>query len=97
MNASDAATRSESRTPQSVRRALSIEWKLPLFITAVLAAGLAAFLAFTYFTLARRSETIVRDRFFHASRLVASDMAAAVAQRKAAFDSVARSPSISTS
>ena len=94
MSASDAGSRSGSRTPRSVQRALSIEWKLPLLITAVLAAGLAAFLAFTYFTLARRSETVVRDRFVHASRLVASDMAAAIAQRKAAFDSVARSPLI---
>src|SRR6478735_1663715 len=82
-----------AHTPR-VRRALSIEWKLPLLITAVLAAGLAAFLAFTYFTLARRSETIVRDRFTHASGLVASEVATAIAQRKAAFDSVARSPAI---
>ena len=94
MSSSDAAMRPGSRTPRGVRRALSIEWKLPLLITAVLAAGLAAFLAFTYFTLARRSETVVRDRFIHASRLVASDIATAVAQRKAAFDSVARSPRI---
>jgi hypothetical protein len=49
-------------------------------MTAVLAAGLAAFLAFTYFTLARRSETVVRDRFNHASRLVASDIAIAPAR-----------------
>jgi len=67
---------------------------LPLLITAVLAAGLAAFLAFTYFTLARRSETVVRDRFIHASRLLASEIASAVAERKAAFDSVARNPRI---
>ena len=94
MSASDAATGSGSRVPKSVRRTLSIEWKLPLFTTAVLAAGLAAFLAFTYFTLARRSETIVRDRFVHASRLVAAGMDSAIARRKAAFDSVARSPTI---
>jgi len=94
MSSSDVATRSDPRTLRGVRRALSIEWKLPLLITAVLAAGLAAFLAFTYFTLARRSETIVRDRFIHASRLVATEIAAAAAQRKAAFDSVARSPTI---
>ena len=65
-----------------------------MLMTAVLAAGLAAFLAFTYFTLARRSETVVRDRFIHASRIVASEIADAVAQRKAAFDTVARSPRI---
>ncbi len=80
-----------SSTPHA-RRALSVEWKLPLLITAVLAAGLAAFLAFTYFTLAHRSETVVRDRFAHASLLVASQIAEAVQQRKATFDSAARQP-----
>ena len=65
MSSRNAPTRSGPQTPRGVRRALSIEWKLPLLITAVLAAGLAAFLAFTYFTLARRSEMIVRDRFTH--------------------------------
>jgi signal transduction histidine kinase len=94
MRSSDAPIRPGPRTPRGVRRALSIEWKLPLLITAVLAAGLAAFLAFTYFTLARRSETVVRDRFTHASRLVASEIATAIGERKAAFDSVARSPRI---
>ena len=77
-----------------MRRALSIEWKLPLLITAVLAAGLAAFLAFTYVTLARRSEAIVRDRFAHASRLVASSIEDVIARRKATFDSVARDPAV---
>jgi signal transduction histidine kinase len=94
MSSSDAPRRSGPGTPRGVRRALSIEWKLPLLITAVLAAGLAAFLVFTYFTLARRSETTVRDRFAHASRLVASDIATATAQRKAAFDTAARNPTI---
>ena len=94
MSSRNAPTRSGPQTPRGVRRTLSIEWKLPLLITAVLAAGLAAFLAFTYFTLARRSEMIVRDRFTHASGLLASEIADAIAQRKAAFDSVARSPEI---
>ena len=94
MSSRDAITRSGPQTPRGVRRALSIEWKLPLLMTAVLAAGLAAFLAFTYFTLARRSETTVRDRFTHASGLLASEIADAIDQRKAAFDSVARSPRI---
>ena len=44
MSSRNAPTRSEPQTPRGVRRALSIEWKLPLLITAVLAAGLAAFL-----------------------------------------------------
>jgi signal transduction histidine kinase len=77
-----------------MRRALSIDWKLPLLITAVLAAGLAAFLAFTYVTLSRRSEAIVRDRFAHASRLVAKGVSDAVAQRKATFESAARDPAL---
>ena len=96
MSATEARSNSGSgtRTTRRAPRALSIEWKLPLLITAVLAAGLAAFLAFTYFTLARRSETVVRDRFAHASRLVASDITQAVAQRKATFDTAARAPAI---
>ena len=94
MSSSDARRNSGRETPRRIRGALSIEWKLPLLITAVLAAGLAAFLAFTYFTLARRSESVVRDRFAHASSLVASDIASAIAQRKAAFDTVARTPAI---
>jgi beta-aspartyl-peptidase (threonine type) len=54
---------------------LSIDWKLPLLITAVLAAGLAAFLAFTYVTLSRRSEAVVRDRFASAARQVCDRIA----------------------
>jgi signal transduction histidine kinase len=77
-----------------VRRALSIEWRLPLLITAVLAAGLAAFLAFTYVTLAKRFETVVRDRFAHASTIVAGNVSAAIMQRKAAFDSASRDAAI---
>src|SRR5687768_12621540 len=65
------------------RGAVSLEWKLPLLMTAVFAAGLAAFLAFTYFTLARRSEATVRDRFAHASRQVASTIESSIAQRSA--------------
>ena len=94
MSSTDAPSQSGSRASNRVRGALSIEWKLPLLITAVLAAGLAAFLGFTYFTLAHRSETVVRDRFDHASRLVASDIADAVAQRKATFDTAARDSAI---
>ena len=71
---------------------LSIEWRLPLLITAVLAAGLAAFLAFTYVTIATRAETVVRDRFAHASRIVAASVATTIRQRKALFDSVSRDP-----
>src|SRR5690349_15386751 len=94
MSSSDAALTPESSEPREARRALSIEWKLPLLITAVLAAGLAAFLAITYVTLARRSENVVRDRFAHASRLVAGNIADAVRERKTMFDSAADAPAI---
>jgi signal transduction histidine kinase len=94
MSAHEAPSTLGSPQRRAFRRTLSIEWKLPLLTTAVLAAGLAAFLAFTYFTLARRSETVVRDRFEHASRLVASQIAELIAQRKAPFDTAARDPRI---
>ena len=94
MSLQEASSTFGSSQRRPFRRTLSIEWKLPLLITAVLAAGLAAFLAFTYFTLAHRSETVVRDRFEHASQLVASQIAEAVAQRKGTFDSAAHDPLI---
>ena len=81
-------------SPRRLGGALSIHWKLPLLITAVLAAGLAAFLAFTYFTLAHRSEAVVRDRFQHASRIVARDIQSAVAQRLAGAESAAGRPEL---
>src|SRR6185295_3739829 len=79
MSSSEVTPPSGSSEPRRTRSALSLEWKLPLLITAVLAAGLAAFLTLTYFTLARRSENVVRDRFAHASQLVARTIADAVA------------------
>jgi signal transduction histidine kinase len=73
---------------------LSIDWKLPLLITAVLAAGLAAFLAFTYVTLSRRSETLVRDRFAHAAGQVARSIETAVAARADIARRTARAPAV---
>ncbi|HEX6053292.1 MAG TPA: HAMP domain-containing sensor histidine kinase [Gemmatimonadaceae bacterium] len=63
-------------------------------MTAVFAAGLAAFLAFTYVTLVRRSETLIRDRFVHASRQVGRTIEAAVADLAAASRTVARDDAI---
>ena len=94
MGSRDVPSASGWSKASGVRRALSIDWKLPLLITAVLAAGLAAFLAITYVTLARRSETVVRDRFAHASRLVAANIADVITDRKATFDSAARDPAV---
>jgi len=81
-------------SPRRIGGTLSIDWKLPLLITAVLAAGLAAFLVFTYVTLARRSETVVRDRFAHAARLVASSVEDAVVERRTVTETAVRDPSL---
>ena len=81
MSSSEVPPTTEPLRSRRLGGTLSIDWKLPLLITAVLAAGLAAFLAFTYLTLARRSETVVRDRFTHASRLIARSIETAVEQR----------------
>src|SRR5215207_3523261 len=88
-----------SRHPPAVRHdepgrlplggAISLEWKLPLLMTALLAAGLAVTLAFTHRTLTRRAESIVRDRLVHAAAQVASTAEAALAQRAAGLRTVA--------
>src|SRR5215212_2547315 len=95
MRSSEGQPAFEPTQPPRLRGALSIEWKLPLLITAVLAAGLAAFLAFTYVALARRSESVARDRFMHASQLVAASMEEAVAQRTALTRAAVADPSLS--
>src|SRR5688572_30216242 len=53
-----------------------LQWKLPLLMTALLAAALAAMLAFTYVTLRTRAETIVRSRLASAAEQVARSAAA---------------------
>jgi signal transduction histidine kinase len=63
-------------------------------MTAVLAAGLAAFLVFTYVALSRRSESVVRDRFAHASTLVASNIEEAVTQRTKLTRNAAADPAL---
>jgi signal transduction histidine kinase len=69
--------------------AVSLEWTLPLLMTALLAAGLAATLAFTYVTLRSRAETIVRNRLSSAVTQVAGGAAASLAQRAGAMRAVA--------
>ena len=81
MSATEGHSSSGYVRPRILGGTLSIDWKLPLLITAVLAAGLAAFLAFTYVTLSRRSEAIVRDRFASAARQVARSIESAVSAR----------------
>jgi signal transduction histidine kinase len=94
MRSPDARPPGGRSEPRRVGSSLSLEWKLPLLMTAVFAAGLAAFLAFTYFTLVRRSESIIRDRFVHASRQVGRTIEVAIADRSAAMRDVARDPAV---
>ena len=94
MNSREGQPSPESAQRRRERGTLSIEWKLPLLITAVLAAGLAAFLAFTYVALARRAESTVRDRFVHATQLVAATMVDAVQERAKMTRAVIRDPAL---
>ncbi|HEX2076623.1 MAG TPA: HAMP domain-containing sensor histidine kinase [Longimicrobium sp.] len=86
-----AAPATERREPKGIPLggAVSLEWKLPLLMTALLAAGLAAMLAFTYVTLRSRAETIVRNRLSSAVAQVAGGAAASMAQRAQAMHAVA--------
>ena len=83
-----------STRPRRLGGTLSIDWKLPLLITAVLAAGLAAFLVFTYVTLARRSEHAVRDRFHYASGIIARSIVDGVQGRLVATGEAAKQRAI---
>ena len=94
MNPTEARPVGGYLLPRRPGRSLSLEWKLPLLMTAVFAVGLAAFLAFTYLTLVRRAETVVRDRFEHASRQIARTIEAAIEQRRAMVRAVAADPAI---
>jgi signal transduction histidine kinase len=69
---------------------IPLEWKLPLLMTALLAAGMAAMLAFTYVTLRDRAETIVRGRLTSAVGQVAGGAAASMDGRARAMHAVAR-------
>ena len=74
--------------------AVSLEWKLPLLMTGLLAAGLAGMLAFTYATLARRAEEVVRDRLVHSVDQIAQSAEGAMAHRTASLRELARDPSM---
>jgi signal transduction histidine kinase len=67
-----------------------LQWKLPLLMTALLAAALAAMLAFTYVTLRTRAETIVRARLSSAAAQVAGGAAGSMAERARAMRTAAR-------
>jgi signal transduction histidine kinase len=71
-----------------------LEWKLPLLMSALLAAGLAAMLAFTYDTLRDRAELIVRERLSGAAGQVASSAAGSIAQRAERLREAARDDAV---
>ncbi|MBV9880231.1 MAG: HAMP domain-containing protein, partial [Gemmatirosa sp.] len=67
IQATDSATRSDP-----ARRALSLERKLPLLMTALLAVILATSLALTYRTLARTARTTAEARLTQVVRMLAT-------------------------
>jgi signal transduction histidine kinase len=73
---------------------VSIEWKLPLLMLAVFAGGLAALLAFTNATFARRAEGLVRDRLAHAAAEVARTAGTSLERHAADMRAAARDPSV---
>ena len=68
---------------------LSLEQKLPLILTGMLATMLAVTIAGTYVVLGRRSEAIVRDRIEHAVVEIARGAELSIDQRAAALRAVA--------
>jgi signal transduction histidine kinase len=78
----------------SAAGATSLERRLPLVMTGMLAAGLTALLAATYETLTHRETEAVRDRLQTAAREIASNSAAALPLRTAQFREVARDPAL---
>ncbi|HEX6747272.1 MAG TPA: ATP-binding protein [Longimicrobium sp.] len=79
------SSRSARAAPRPVRLggSVSLEWKLPLLMTAFLAAGLAVMIVLTWRTVSMRAEAIVRDRLNHAVREVAKGAEASLSQRAA--------------
>jgi signal transduction histidine kinase len=74
--------------------AIPLEWKLPLLMTALLAAGMAAMLAVTYATLRDRAESIVRARLTSALGQVANSASQSLAQRAAAMRETTREDAV---
>lgn len=73
---------------------LALEWKLPLVMTAGIAAGLLVMLALTAVVLHSRAESLVRSRLRHAAVVFASDIEQSLTQRFSQFQAVARQDAI---
>ena len=76
------------------RRALSLEWKLPLVMTGGIGAALAVLLLSTYFVLRRRAESTARERMTHGVRQVALEVTQALSDRGKQFHAVGGDPAV---
>ncbi|MDF1501632.1 HAMP domain-containing sensor histidine kinase [Roseisolibacter sp. H3M3-2] len=83
------------RPPAAPRAAATtLERRLPLLMTGVLGAGLAALLAVTYGTLTRRAEAITRGQLGQAAREVGNATRLQMKQREYDFRIAARDPAL---
>ena len=73
---------------------MPLQWKLPLLMVALLAAGLLAMLAYTHATLTHRAALIVSGRLASASEEVAATAAASLAGRAEEMRGVAGDPAV---
>ena len=73
---------------------LSLEWKLPIIMTAGIAAALAVMLVSTEIVLRGRAENRVRDRMSHAALEVARQVGGALQGRATLFATVASDPAV---
>ena len=94
MSVQPARLGSQPRRRLALGRALSLEHKLPLLMTAVLVAILAASLFLTYRTLTRSAEAAAAERLARAARQVASTVEAAMRARLALLHQVGREPAV---
>ncbi len=76
--------------PRRRWNALTIEWKLPLLMTAVLVVVLATSLALTYGTLTNNSERNTRERLDRAAEGIAASAAGTIGQRLDQLEELSR-------
>jgi signal transduction histidine kinase len=74
--------------------AVSLERRLPLVMTGVLAAGLATLLGVTYTVLVRRAEDLVREKLRRAVAEVAASARTAMVERADGLRELARHPAM---
>ena len=79
---------------QVTRGTVSLERRLPLLMTGLLAGGMAMLLVITYGTLEQRAGATVSDRLAHAARELASTSELAIAQRSVELRAVAQAPAV---